>query len=520
MPPPSEPSACATQTLHITPLTKQLLHIALGPLLCGLVLLLPAPDGLSALGMRALGGTVWITTWWMLDIFSLSGTALLSIVIYSMLGVAAPLELFKSFGSAMIMIMLGSTLIIGVWTESRFIQRYAYWCMNLPIVKNNPTRFLVVFGLACGLASIIVPNIPLAILFTAIAVATAEGLAILPGQSNLIRVLCMIGGMSACYGGIGTPLGGAPNLITIAYIEKFGHYTVEFWQWSVIGLPAAILCLLCMFILARLLFPFKGKEKDQLPVPKAYLQAKLQELGPVTHYEHIAIAIMALALFFWITGPAIAQASGIKELKGILSVPGVAFIMGVLLFVIPRRVDKDSGTIVFAMTWEQAQKNIGWNIMVMLLGGLVIGEALLKGGVDVWLANGFKDLLGDVNGVWVWFWIVIITALLSQIANNLAVMALFTPIIINLGQSYGFNPVAAALTVGMVANIGVMFPFSSTPIAASIVGAKGYAKVSDYAILGFFICIVGALIIFGCAYLLAPIAFPDIVNGVIPKQQL
>lgn len=502
----------------LSPLNKQLVHIILGPLLCVIIMMLPPPDGLQPIGMRALGGTVWITTWWMLDLFSLSGTALLGIVIYSLLGVAPPLALFNSFGSAMIMIMLGSTLIIGVWTESHFIQRYAYWCMNLSIVKNNPLRFLVVFGLACGLASIIVPNIPLAILFTAIAVATAEGLNILPGQSNLIRVLCMVGGMAACYGGIGTPLGGAPNLITIAYIEKFGNYTVEFWQWSLIGLPAAIACLLCMFILARFVFPFKGEEKRNLPVPKAYLEAKLQELGPINHYEHIAMAVMAIALFFWISGPAIAQASGIKELKGILSVPGVAFIMGVLLFVIPRHIDKDTGKIVFAMTWPQAQKNIGWNIMVMLLGGLVIGEALLKGGVDVWLANTFKDILGDVPGVWVWFWMVIITALLSQIANNLAVMALFTPIIINLGQSYGFNPVAAALTIGMVANIGVMFPFSSTPIAASIVGAKGYAKVSDYAILGFFICVVGALIIFTCGYLLAPFAFPDIIDGVIPPR--
>ena len=109
----------------------------------------------------------------LLDIFSLAGTGLLSIAIYTVLGVAAPLALFKNFGGSMIMIILGSTLLIGAWTESGFIQRYAYWCMSRPIVGNNPARFLIIFGLSCGLLSVVVPNIPLAVLFTAIAVATA-----------------------------------------------------------------------------------------------------------------------------------------------------------------------------------------------------------------------------------------------------------------------------------------------------------------------------------------------------------
>ncbi len=495
---------------RMSPLTRQLAGISAGPLLALLVLLCPCPEGLQAVGQRALAGTVWITAWWMLDIFSLAGTALLSIIVYALLGVASPLELFQSFGSGMIMLMIGATLLIGAWTESRFIQRYAYWCMNLPIVKNRPFRFILVFGLACGLASVIVPNIPLAILFTAIAVATADGLGIKPGESNLIRILCMVGGMAACYGGIGSPLGGAPNLITIGYVQKFAGYEVEFWQWTFIGLPAAVLCLLSMFVLARILFPLKAQEKESLPVPKAYIEGKLREMGPISRYEAIAVAMMLIALFLWILGPSIAGWAGVKSLKPVLSVTGVAYFAGVLLFVVPRCIDKSSGKLVFAMTWPQAEKNIGWSIMIMLLGGLVIGDALLRGGMDKWLAGVFQAVLGDISGVWVWFLAVLATALLSQVANNLAMMALFTPVVIQLGYAYGFNPVAAALSVGMAANVGVMFPFSSTPIAASIVGACGHASIRDYALFGFFICVIGATIVFGCAYLLGPIAFPDV----------
>ena len=190
--------------------------------------------------------------------------------------------------------------------------------------------------------------------------------------------------------------------------------------------------------------------------------------------------------------------------------PGVAFLAGVALFIIPRGIDRESGRLVFAMNWAQAQKNIGWSIMCMLLGGLVIGDALQTGGVDKWLSDILKDLLGNVSGTLVWFVIVLISALLSQLVNNLAVMAVFTPIVINLGCAFGFNPVAAALSIGMVSNIGVMFPFSSTPIAVSISGAMGHASMQDYAKLGLFICIAGAIIVFGCCWLLGPIAFPDV----------
>ena len=71
------------------------------------------------------------------------------------------------------------------------------------------------------------------------------------------------------------------------------------------------------------------------------------------------------------------------------------------------------------MNWAQAQKNIGWSIMCMLLGGLVIGDALQTGGVDKWLSDILKDLLGNVSGTLVWFVIVLISALLSQLVNNL-----------------------------------------------------------------------------------------------------
>ena len=492
-------------------LKMQTVNILIGPILCCLILLLPQPAGLPAVGMRAIAGTAWIVAWWMLNYFSLAGTALLTIGIYTLLGVMSPIEMFKNFGGITPMIIFGSTLLIGTWIESKFIQRYAYWCMNRPIVDNSPTKFLILFGLSCGLLSILVPNIPLSALFTAIAVATAEGLDIKPGQSNLIRIMYMVAGMAACYGGIGSPMGGAPNLVTIGYVDKFAHYQVEFWQWTLLGLPAALICLFALFFIAKIMFPAKSNEKKSLPVPREYLNEKLKALGPVSTYEHVAVIIMLVALFLWITGPFIANASGIKFLKGVFSVPGVAFLTGVSLFIIPRGIDKEKGKFIFSMDWKQAEKNIGWAIMCMVVGGLIIGDAMQAGGVDKWLSGLLSEWLKNVPGSIVWFAIVLVSALLSQFLNNFAVMAVFTPIAIHLGNTLGFNPVAAAISIGMVSNIGVMFPFSSTPIAVSITGAKDYASIGDYAKLGFIICVVGSAIVFACAYLLAPLAFPDVI---------
>lgn len=90
-------------------------------------------------------------------------------------------------------------------------------------------------------------------------------------------------------------------MIVIALIATTLHYDISFWEWSALGIPLVLAGLVLIFFICGLVLPLRGEER-RLPVPEEYLKSKLRELGPVTRYEHIAMAVMGVALLLWCFG--------------------------------------------------------------------------------------------------------------------------------------------------------------------------------------------------------------------------
>lgn len=481
---------------------KHVLGILSGPAIFLIVLMLPPIDGLSPLGMKCVAAALWIIMWWMTDAFPIALTSLFSLVLYSLLGVMKPLAAFGFMGNPSIILLLGAMLVLGVWKESKLIERYAYWAITLPCVRGRPVRLLLVFGLAAGLLSMLVPNIPVAILFVSIAVAMARGVKAERGVP-IYRCLCLSSGVASALGGAGTPIGGAPNLVVIGVIASALHYDMQFWEWSAIGLPMAILWLLVMVLLCWLIF-LRGDTTREIPVDIA--GERLKALGPVTRHEHIAMYTMLLALLLWSVGQPIAKSLHLPFAK-MLTAPLIALFCGCLVFFIPLRTD-DNGRIRFALTWQQGLKAINWDILIFVAGALAFGQMLINGGVDKWMASLISGVLGDISPTAVWIVIMTIAGIVSQAFSNVAVIGLLLPVTATLAQQYGLNPVVTCLTVGMVANIGIMFPFSSPPAAAAIMGSDGYVEASDFRKFALPMLLAAAAIALGVGLCLGDIVFP------------
>lgn len=447
-----------------------------GPLLCLTILALPAPAGLSPLGMKCLAAASWVILWWMTGPFPIALTSLFSIVLYAALGVLPAAQAFAFFGNPTIMLLMGAMLLLGVWKESNLIERYAYRAVTLPAVVGRPLRLLAVFGLAAGLLSMIVPNIPVAMLFVSIAVAMARGTHTGPG-SPVYRGLCLTSGVASALGGAGTPIGGAPNLVVVGVIASSLGYEMQFWQWSAVGVPMALGWLLAMIVLIRLFFLRKG---ENMTIPLDAARERMKSLGPVSRHEHLAMLSMLLALLLWSFGQPLATALGLPGLSKLLGAPFVALLAGCLLFLLPLGRDPESGRVRFALTWEQGLRAVNWDIIIFVAGALVFGQMLIKGGVDVWLAGLIGGMLGDLSPTAVWLALMTVTGLVSQCFSNVAVISLLLPVTASLSAQYGLNPVVTCLTVGMVANVGIMFPFSSPPTAATLMGAEGYVTPRDF----------------------------------------
>ena len=491
---------------RISPLARQLFFFLSGPIACMLIKDLPPVEGMAPQGMSCLGGCVWLMLWWLTDVFPMPVTSIMSIPIFGFLGVLTPAKVFAALGDPSMMLIFGATIIVGLWKESNFIERYAYWCFNFPFVKGSAKRLLLVFIFGVGLMSAIAPNVPLAILFVSIAVMIGRACQ-LKKSSNLMRSLCVFSAIAPAVGGAATPIGGAPNMVVIALIATTLKYDISFWEWSALGIPLVIIALFVIFAISGIALPLRGEEQ-RLPVPESYLRRKLDELGPITRYEHIAIVVMGVAFILWCFGPQIASMFGWKAGAKMLSAPVVAIFMGALTFIIPLRKDEASGKFIFSMNWEQAVKHIGWGILVIQIGTLSFGNVLLLGGLDAWAADKIQMLAGDLSGVWVWFFFVVITGLASQVVTNLALAALLIPIMANLAISYGFHPIAACLSVGFACNIATCFPFSSLTVAAAMIGGGEYVQSRDFLVTGLITTISISVISFLICYYLGPLLLP------------
>ena len=185
-----------------------------------------------------------------------------------------------------------------------------------------------------------------------------------------------------------------------------------------------------------------------------------------------------------------------------------ALLMGCSLLFLPIKRDKYSGTFQFAMSWKSCVNSVDWGMIIFTAGAILFGENLVAGGVDKWLGNILIHAIGDMPPLLVWFVIMLIGAMLSQVIVNLAVVGLFIPVTATLAAHYGLNPVVVCLTVGMLCNVGIMFSVSSVPIAAAMLGSEGYSSPRDYIVYGFSVLIVCSMIALFCGILLGNTIFP------------
>lgn len=485
---------------------RQIIFFLLGPLLCWFILQCPAPEGLGHVGMKHLAAAAWILIWWVTELFPLAAVSLLSIPIYGIVDVMPPVKAYAIFGNSNLMLMVGAMIILGAWKESGLITRYAYWVLSLPWIKGRPRRLMLVFAFATGLVSTIVPNIPVAILFVSLAVAMGRGINAEPGKSNTIRGLCVMSGVGSALGGAGTPIGGAPNLVVIGVIASSLNYNVTFAEWTALGMPICLLMLLAMVLLAYVFFP---PRKDGLVSSSGdYIRKKREELGPVTPFEHVSMFVMFLAMLLWVAGQPVSRALGWAVGVKLFAPPSVALLMGCSLLFLPIRRDAESGTIEFSMPWKDCVRSVDWSIIIFMAGAILFGENLVAGGVDKWLGNILIHAIGDMSPLLVWFAVMIIGAMLSQVIVNLAVVGLFIPVTATLAVHYGLNPVVVCLTVGILCNVGIMFSVSSVPIAAAMLGSEGYSSPKDYIAYGLTVLIVCSLIALGCGVLLGDAVIP------------
>ena len=326
---------------------------------------------------------------------------------------------------------------------------------------------------ATGLLSMWISNSAAAAIMMPIALGIVHMTDHEPGKSNLGKIMMIGIAYAANIGGMGTPAGTPASSITIALVREITKHQIRFLDWCIRAVPMVILLIpLGWFILLKLFPP----ETRRIEGGTEGVKKELKDLGPLTGTQKKVLVLFLLAVLLWISD------------SFFLLLPGWLYIASVtiaLLFVMPR---------VGVVTWKESAPEIGWDIFILVGGGLALGSGLNDTGVIKIIAESLSGILSGAGVYIVAGSIALITSLSITVFSSLtATSTTFVPVTLGLAAALGFNPVTLATMAGLASCCAFMLPANTPPNA--IVYKSGYFKSYEMAKAGILFTIGSAIIL-------------------------
>jgi sodium-dependent dicarboxylate transporter 2/3/5 len=437
-----------------------------GPLLLVALLVFPPPAP-TPQAARLTAVLAFVLVWWLTEAVPIPVTALLGPALAVPLGVGSARDLFAGFGDPIVFLFLGGFVLARAMATTGLDRRVAAAILSRPAVAASPTRILVGFAvLTAGISAWLNNTATTAMLYPialSVLTALAAGLegAVDPRRLRFGTALMLAVAWGSSIGGIATPVGTAPNLITLGQLEELAHVRIPFLYWMVIAAPISALVLAGMIGWLRLALPpdVGGLEPGSGGLPTA------SALGPLSRAERNVLAAFALTVLGWVLPGAAAlilgaQAPAARTLERLLPEGAVAVLGAGLLFVLP----VDWRARRFTITWSEAAR-IDWGTLLLFGGGLALGSAMFRTGLAASLGSGLVSATGSHSVAPLTFLFSGLAVVLTETTSNTATATMLAPLAIASAQAAGVSPVPPAVAMALASSMAFMLPVSTPPNA-------------------------------------------------------
>lgn len=129
----------------------------------------------------------------------------------------------------------------------------------------------------------------------------------------------------------------------------------------------------------------------------------------------------------------------------------------------------------------QAMDSINWKVLMAMAGSIVLGTAISKTGIAEQTANGILGLCGT-NPLAVMIAVCMVAALFTQLVMNVAIGAIFFPIMHQAALQVGYEPLTFLVALMVAVNAAFATPIGA-PSNMMVYGPGGY-RFSDFMRIG------------------------------------
>jgi sodium-dependent dicarboxylate transporter 2/3/5 len=470
----------------------------LGPvvaILCASLIEIPGHSTAPAM----LGIALWMAIWWISECVPLALTAMIPLICFPLFGIATGKEIAPKYVNSIIFLFLGGFLIAQAMENTGLHKRVA---LNmLARLHASPLQLALGFSVTTAFLSMWISNTATTMLMVTIALPLLQRLMDEHGGENIAPMatsFLLIIAYSANIGGMGTPVGTAPNLVFLENMRVSAPDAVpSFLEWMMVGVPMVIAGLVVLFIvlgpkLARL--PWKHSDGSAL-------DKSLGELGAMRREEKLVGWVLAVTALLWMSRKGIhAESFDIPGWASLLPYKGVddgtiAMLMAGLLFLF-RTQGKE--TILNTASFRK----LPWDIVLLLGGGFALAYGMQHSGLSNWI-GGQLEFLKAVPLPVMMLGIALAITFLTEITSNTATTQVMLPILAAASLASALDPTSILLVATLSSSCAFMLPVATPPNA--IIFGSGHVPIQSMIKTGIRLNLIMALVVISVVYMIRPL---------------
>lgn len=457
---------------------------------------IPAPVPLTAYGMAVIGIFAGMIYGWAT---SHRGSIWISLAALVALGMTDFGNCSKAistlFASDTAMLLLLGMLMVGPLVESNIGEWLLVKLLNSQFCYKKPWNFtiLIIFGL--GILSYVVRPIIIALFMIAVFKDLFAKVGYARGDKYptmlLIGLFIAMLFMTAIFPWHGWGLYG-----TAAFAKSSGGYMIDYGKYVIIAVVTYCALTLGHVLLMKLM----GCNVEPLrEIDLSDMEAKYAAQGLSKHQKAVIIAFIGMALgsiFVSFAG----GTSGVRMLISNINVYGVMLITLACMFFI--RVEGQPIADI-----KICAKHVQWEMVLMIASALVLAGALTapETGVTALMAKYAAPLLAGKGQYAFMIILAVITLLLTNIANNVAVMFVLMAVVGSFYSSGLITNAPAALLIITFATIMGFYTPASSAYGAMLHSCELVTSQSIYkygALVMVFLVLVFAVVVVPLCYIL------------------
>jgi len=417
--------------------------------------------GFSTLHAILIALVAFLVTLWTNEVLPLGVVSMLPIILFPIFGILDTHAVTANYSKSIIFLFLGG-FMLAIAIEKIGLHKY-FSSKLLSFFPKTPRGIIYALAITSALLSSILSNTTITLMLMPIALFLSENVRL------KVRFL-LATAYGASIGGILTPIGTAPNLILLGFLEEHALPTLAFGEWVLMMLPVVGLMLLIIpWVLS-------------IGVAKECVEDVQHEVTILTALQkRLYIIIVSLAVV-------LIGNTFMKQIFGMaLDEKLVLLSFGLLMFV-PK---------VGFLVWEDT-RNMPYEIIFLFGAGFSIAAAFSQTG----LASDIANKLTFISTLPL-FWMVVVVALFvtfsTEVTSNTALTSIAIPIFYEFAKLMPENEGTMLLMVATVAaSYAFMLPIATPPNA--IVMSSRVISIKQMASIGLKLNFIGIVVLSLTAY--------------------